>query len=466
MGKSNWRDMREFLDFLEGRGEVMHIEDEVDPDWEVNGITKLVTHRMGPVVVFDKVRGSDYPLVTGLLASERRYLWALGLEDLSELNNEWIKRTAELLAPKIVKAGVCQQEVILESDIDIKRICNIKWHQHDGGCYPGTLSVSITKDPETGIQNAGCYRMATLGKNRLSWGAAPYSHGQLHLTKYERRNEPMPMAVITGFDPVVEIAGATRTPPGIDEFYLAGALRREPLEVVKCKTIDINVPAYAEWVFEGVIQPGIREIDRDFGEVTGYYGEAHSQPVFEIKLITHRMNPLYLGTREGWYPSESTIINGRSSQAEAFKILKGLVPGLLDLKTDVTFEAIAKIDKLFKGHPQQVMDAIWGATYARYKHVIVVDKDIDIWDYNSVHWALSTRVKADRDVYILPRRAGIHRDPALPTREKGWQAGLGIDATFPSEEYAFWGEKVPDTIDDPEILEKTKRKWSSRLKLA
>ncbi len=465
MGKSNWKDMREFLDFLEKKRGVRHITEEVDPEWEVNGITRIALQEQGPAIVFDKIKGADYPLVTGMLASDERYLWALDIEKWSEFNEAWLKRTKQLIPPKIVKTGVCQEETISESDIDLNRICNVKWHQYDGLPYPGTLSISITKDPDTGQLNAGIYRMGTLGKNRLGWGAPEYTHGRQHYMKYERRGEPMPMAVVTGSDPIVEIVGATRTPPGIDEFHLAGALRGEPLEMVKCKTIDIEVPAYSEMVFEGVIQSGVREIEGGFGEYTGYYGARRSLPVFEIKLITHRKNPIYHGTREQWNPSESFLVLGKSAQAEAYKTLKSVVPGLLDLRTDVSYEAIAKIDKLFKGHPQQVMDAIWGSTYARYKHVIIVDKDIDIWDYDSVHWALSTRVKADRDVCILPRRAGQWLDPAVPLKEKGWQAGLGIDATLPTEEYEFYGEKAPRTVDDPEIVAKVKSKWGSTFKI-
>jgi UbiD family decarboxylase len=176
-----------------------------------------------------------------------------------------------------------------------------------------------------------------------------------------------------------------------------------------------------------------------------------------------RKNPMYLGTREQWYPSESALVVGKSSQAVAFDTVRKLVPGVLDMRCDVTYECIVKIDKLFPGHPQQVMDAVWGATYARYKHVIVVDKDIDIWNYDSVHWALSTRVRADRDVNILPRRAGQWLDPAVSLREKGWQTGFGIDATMCTEEYQFWGEKPPRTVDDPEIVQKTLDKWGSKL---
>lgn len=464
MGKTDWYDMREFLDFLQKRNDLIRIKEEVDPDWEVNGITRIDLQKFGPAILFERIKGADLPMVANLLGADRRFLWALGLEEYGQFNEWWARRTETLIPAQLVKSGPCQEEIISEEKIDLNRICNVKWHQYDHGPFPGTLSVSITKDPETGILNAGIYRMETLGKNLLGWGAPEYTHGRQHYIKYERMNKPMPMAVITGYDPIIFIVACTRTPPGIDEFQLAGALRGEPLEMVKCKTIDLEVPATSEIVFEGFIQPHRRSMEGGFGEYTGYYGEARSNPVFEIKLITHRKNPIYLGAREQWYPSDSNIVVGKSSQAVAFKTLKQLVPGILDLRTDVTYEAIVKIDKLFKGHPQQVMDAIWGSTYSRYKHVIVVDKDIDIWDYSSVHWALSTRVKADRDIYILPRRAGQWLDPAVPLREKGWQTGLGIDATMPWEEYEFWNEKPPRTVDDPEIVAKTMEKWGVQLK--
>jgi UbiD family decarboxylase len=465
MSKRNWKDMREFLDFLKEKDDIIYIAEEVDPEWEINGFTRTMCQKQGPALYFQKIKGMNYPMVAGMLASDKRYLWALGLEEEKDLNRTWGEMTRELIPPVIVKKAPCQEEIFKPEDIDLDKICNVKWHEQDGGPYPGTISISVTKDYDAGAQNAGIYRMATLGKNRLSWGAAPYSHGQQHLNQYEKQGKPMPLAIVTGVDPISEIVGATRTAPGIDEFYLAGALRGEPLEVVKCKTIDINVPATAEWVFEGYVYPGVRELDRNFGEVTSYYGEAHRQPVFEIKMKTHRKSPIYQGTREQWYPSESTITCGKSSQGDAFKILKGIVPGLLDMKCDVTFQAIVKIDKLFKGHPQQVMDAIWGATYARYKHVIVVDKDIDIWDYDSLQWALSTRVKADRDVTINSRRAGGHRDPSSPTRERGYESTMGIDATMKNEEYEFWGEPVPTTVDDLQTVERFKKKWGEKLKL-
>jgi UbiD family decarboxylase len=463
MGKANWYDMREFIAHLEERGELVHVSDEVDPAWEINGLTRIGLQEHAPALLFERIRGADFPMLTNLLGTDRRFLDALGIAQWGDFNEEWCRRTERPLPPRIVEQAPCQ-EVVLEGDaIDLRRICNTMWHQHDGGEFPGTLSVSITRDPENGVLNAGIYRMGTLSRNTLGWGAPEYTHGRQHYMKYERLNEPMPMAVVTGFDPIVEIAASTRTPPNVDEFEIAGALRGEPLEMVRCQAIDMIVPATSEFVFEGIVRPGVREIEGGFGEYTGHYGEARSNPVFEVQRITHRRNPIYLGAREQWYPSESALTVGKSSQAVAYKTIKGLVPGIIDMRCDVTYEAIVKIDKLFPGHPQQVMDAVWGATYARYKHVIVVDKDVDIWDYDSVHWALSTRVDAKRDVNILPRRAGQWLDPAVSLREKGWQTGMGIDATMPDEEYRFWDEKPPRLVDDPQVVTRTREKWSGGL---
>jgi len=463
VGKKSWYDMREFIAHLEKRGELVHVAEKVDPDWEINGLTRIGLQEYAPAILFDRIKGVDFPMLTNLLGTDRRFLEALGIEKWSEFNEEWCRRTERPVPPRIVEKAPCQ-EVVIEGDaIDLRRICNTKWHQYDGGEFPGTLSVSITKDPETGVLNAGIYRMGTLSRNTLGWGAPEYTHGRQHYMKYERLGQTMPMAVVTGYDPSVLIVASTRTPPNIDEFQIAGALRGEPLEMVRCQTIDLLVPATSEFVFEGVVRPGVRAIEGGFGEYTGHYGEARSNPVFEVQRITHRRNPIYLGAREQWYPSESALTVGKSSQAVAYKTIKELVPGILDLRCDVTYEAIVKIDKLFPGHPQQAMDAVWGATYARYKHVVVVDKDVDIWDYNSVHWALSTRVDAKRDVYILPRRAGQWLDPAVSLREKGWQTGMGIDATMPVEDYHFWGEQPPRLVDDPEIVARTREKWGGRL---
>ncbi|NQU63842.1 MAG: UbiD family decarboxylase [SAR324 cluster bacterium] len=463
MGKANWHDMREFMDFCEERGELLRITDEVDPAWEINGLTRIALQDRGPALLFENIKGTNFPMLTNLLGKDNRFLWTFGLDNWEQFNQNWLDKTGTMIPPRILESGPFQEEVIERDDIDLHKICNTVWHQFDGGEFPGTLSISITRDRDTGVLNTGIYRMHTLSKNTLGWGAPEYTHGRQHYMMYERNDEPMPMAVVTGYEPMVLIASSTRTGPGIDEFHIAGGLKGEPLDMVESGADGILVPATSEFVFEGFIKPHHREIEGGFGEYTGFFGEARSNPVFEVTRITHRKKPIYLGAREQWYPSESALVVGKSSQAEAFKTVKSLVPGVLDMRCDVTYECIVKIDKLFPGHPQQVMDAVWGGTYARYKHVIIVDKDIDIWDYDMVHWALSTRVRADRDVTISPRRAGQWLDPAVSLREKGWQTQMGIDATLCNEEYEFWGEKPPRLVDDPEVVAKTLAKWENKI---
>lgn len=467
MGKSNWYDMREFMAFLEEKGELVHMHDEVDPK-VAGGLTAISLYSGSPAVVFENVKGADVPCLVGTLATQERFLWALGIDRMDQLNEEWCRRTEKLIPPKIVKDAPCQECVIEEKDIDINKICNIVWHDKDKSPFSVTLGLSITKDLYTGKQNAGIYRGENFDNpsKSVSWGAPEYTHGRQHFMQYEEANKPMPIAIVTGVDPITLIVGATRTPPDVDEFELAGALRQEPLEMVKCQTIDIYVPATAEWVFEGYIYPGQQrqEITEWFGEYTGHYGEQRMMPEVVIKHITHRKNAIFQGTREQWELTDSFWINGTTSQAEAYKTLKQIVPGIIDLRCNKCYEAIVKIKKLFKGHPQQVIDAVWGSTYSRYKHVIVVDEDVDIWDYESVHWALSTRVMADRDVTITSRRAGQWLDPASPLTGKGYQSGLGIDATVPKDDYEFWGNKVPPTVYDTEQLEQIKKEYPHLVK--
>ncbi len=459
--KTNWKDMREFIDFLDTKGQIRHVTEEIDPDWEVNYITRTTLQKLGPCVIFDNIKGAKYPLVTGLLAEDKRFLWALGLDNWSDFNESWAERTQNLIPPKIVTEAPCQEEEILEADIDLNEICNVKWHQKDKSAFPGTLLISVTKDPHTGVQNSGIYRMGIQEKNKLGWGAPLSTHGRMHLTAWEKTGQPMPIALVCGVDPIIEMMGGVGTSPGIDEYYLAGGLRGEAVEMVKCKTIDMLVPATAEWVMEGYIYPNSLELEKTewFGEYTGHYGEAAVLPMVVIKHITHRKNPIFHGTREQWYPSESHYVVGRTHQAETYKIVKKLVPGILDMRCNPAYECIVKIDKLYKGHPQRVMNAVWGSSRGPYKHVIVVDKDIDIWNYEMVHWAMSTRVKADRDVTILPRIPGQWLDPSSAFKERQYQAGLGIDATMPNEEYDRCGDKVPSLVDDPEIMAKGKAKW-------
>lgn len=467
MAKSNWYDMREFNEFLKKQGDLVEVDEEVDPK-VAGALTGISLYDKGPAVIFNNIKGADFPCCVGNMASMQRLLWALGIERIEDLNEEWCRRTEKLVPPKIVTNAPCQEVVIPQDEIDINKYCNIIWHDKDKAPFSVTLGLSITKDYHTGKQNAGIYRGENFDNpsRSVSWGAPEYTHGRQHLMGWEEANEPMPIAIATGVDPISLLVGATRTPPNVDEFELAGALRREPLEMVKCQTIDIYVPASSEFVFEGWVYPKQlrQEITEWFGEYTGHYGEQRMMPEVVITHVTHRKDACFQGTREQWENTESFYINGTTSQCEAYKTLKSVVPGIIDMRCNKCYEAVVKIKKMFKGHPQQVIDAVWGSTYSRYKHVFVVDEDVDIWDYESLHWALSTRVMADRDVTITSRRAGQWLDPASPLTGKGWQSGMGIDCTMPVEDYEFWKDHIPLTVNDPEQLGEVRKNFAAIVK--
>jgi len=209
MGKANWYDMREFMDALEERGQLLRISEKVDPSWEINGLTRIALQDRAPALLFENIEGTDYPMVANLLGEDQRYLFSLGIEKWSDYNAEWIRRTENYIPPRMVDSGPCQEEVIEGDDIDLHKICNTVWHEHDGGEFPGTLSISITRDRDTGVLNTGIYRMHTLSKNTLGWGAPEYTHGRQHYMMYERADEEMPMAVATGYDPTVMVVSST-----------------------------------------------------------------------------------------------------------------------------------------------------------------------------------------------------------------------------------------------------------------
>ncbi len=243
MGKANWYDMREFMDFCELHGELLRITDEVDPAWEINGLTRIALQDRGPALLFENIKGTNFPMVANLLGKDNRFLWTFGLDNWGQFNQNWLDKTDTLIPPRILESGPCQEEVIEGDHIDLHKICNTVWHQYDGGEFPGTLSISITRDRDTGVLNTGIYRMQALSKSTLGWGAPEYTHGRQHYMMYERKDEPMPMAVATGYDPMVLIVSSTRTGPGVDEFHIAGALKGEPLDMVERGADGILVPA-------------------------------------------------------------------------------------------------------------------------------------------------------------------------------------------------------------------------------
>jgi len=300
--------LREFLSFLEERGQLARVSREINGNsYEVSAILDKLSKQSGKAVIFENLKNYDMPLCANILGTLKRVSMALEATEQS-LFNEWNRRRlSEWPAPKYVSDGPCKELIIKKEQVNLLRYPILKWNPLDGGPYI-TLGAMISKDPETGDRNAGIYRMLVQGKNQLGINMLPGKHITAHYSKAEAKGKPLEAAVAIGLDPTIVLVAATRLKLGEDELAFAGALRKEPVKITACQTVDIEVPAFAEIVMEGRIPPKIRAIEGPFGECTGYYGAAHNMPVFRIETITQREHPIYQATYTGKPPKEEHAI--------------------------------------------------------------------------------------------------------------------------------------------------------------
>ncbi len=425
------RDLRSYLEALEEAGELARISTPVALDQEIGAVCfRNLTHN-GPGLLFERPGGSDIPLAVDLLASRRRYALALGTEP-ELLASEWNRRVATLRPPVIVERGACQEHVLTGADVDLTRLPAPIWNELDGGPYL-TLSCHVTKDPETGIRNVGVYRNQVHDRNRLGLLAAPYTH--LGLQKRKAQG-PFPVAIVIGADPVVLMTATSPVPFGTDELAVAGALRQAPLELVRCVTVPLEVPASAEIVIEGEVVPDDVMDEGPFGEFTGYYGgPTEPRQVIRVKAITHRDRPILQQTYEGRPPHESAILTGVPREAELMRQIA--LPGIKRVHVTApgggALHAVVAIEKLYEGYGKAIGMAVLGTHPGRFiKQVIVVEDDVDPFDPHQVEWAIATRVQPHRDIEIIKEVTGIILDPSLPRAEQSVHARTSktiIDAT-------------------------------------
>ncbi|MBI4187113.1 MAG: UbiD family decarboxylase [Chloroflexi bacterium] len=469
-----YRDLREFITLLERKRLLARVKAEVDPAWEINGITnklinEAVTSGKSPAVIFEKVKGHKVPVLCNLIGTLERLALALETESADErvIREEWLKRIGHPIPPKKVKTGPCKENILTGEKADFNAIFPpVIWHKGDGGAYIGTLAIQVTKDPETGVQNAGIYRMMVRTKNETGLMFPAVQHAGQHLGKWRRLfpGKPMPVAIAIGTDPVYLLAAGAKFhhPPSEDDY--AGALRKEPLELVKCETCDLTVPATSEIVLEGEVYPDELKPDGPFGEYTGHQGAAQMLNVFHLKTITHRDNPIFLGEREG-YPSETGLISLKSKEYLIYERLRKL-PGVIDVhmpREGCAFKLIIALRKSWPGHVNQIIQSVWGDLDLglSFRYIVVVDEGVDIRNPAHVEWAVSNYVQPDRDILIAPRSpgGGGGLDVSQPYSKRRWSAKWGVDATLPTEEYEAEGTKAPELCDDPDIKAKVEAQW-------
>jgi len=434
-----YRDLRAFLQRLEREGELHRVEVEVDLAYEVGAVCRLALDRGGEernkALFFTRPKGHSRPLAVNLLSSRKRYCLALEC-NADDLHQEWIRRTQNPMAPRMVKDGPCKEVVSVGKDVDLYKLPIPVWNAMDGGPYI-TFPCQISKDPESGARNAGMYRAMVHDEKTLGILAGPYRHIRHHFEKAHAQGKALPVAIAVGLDPAIYAAVIAPFPFGVDEIAMAGALRGEPVEMVPCETIPLEVPATAEVVIEGEIPPGVLREEGPFGEFTGYYGDRAPRPVIQVKAITHRRDFILQESYMGLPPHEACVAWAVCNEAELIRQCP--LPGIR--KVHFTsgggggLHAIVSVQKPFDGFGKMVGLSVLGTTAGRtIKIVTVVDADVDPYDLAQVDWAVATRMQIDRDIDIIKDVTANILDPTMTLDEKRGASRTDkmiIDATKP-----------------------------------
>lgn len=421
-------DLRAHLAELEKHGLLKRVKNEIDKDWELSAVSRWVyignKEDSRYATLYENVKGFDIPVVVGAIGgSYKTYAVALGVdpnlprkEVMQQIREKWINALDNPIKPVLVEDGPVHENLITGDDVDVHMLPVPVWTpEKDRGWDKGngyiTSPYHVTKDPETGIRNVGTYRtMLREEKDFLGIAGTFGAHIWHHIKKNEEKGKPTEIATVIGCDPAVGMVAVTEVPYGVDEFAVAGALRGEPLRLVKCKTVDIEVPASAEIVIEGrLLSEKEREYEAEapFGEYTGYQGSAKFSPVYEVTAITHRNNPIYQAFISQMPPSESSKVRHVAYEALILKHFKSMgFEGIVDINIPESTQAgvvIVSIRKNNDGQPARIANAILAALQPRWgKFIIVTDDDVDVYDLDNVLWAMTFRTS------LTPKRRGIH----------------------------------------------------------
>lgn len=454
-----YADLREFIKRLEKEGEITKVKAEVDIKYEIGAICRRNLKHKNQALFFEKPKGYSVPIAAGLLDSRSRYYLAMETNQ-ENFCQEFLKRSERSIPPRLVKDGPCKENIILGKDVDLFKIPIPTWNEKDGGPYI-TLGTTTVKDPDTGVRNIGVYRHMVHNGQSIGILAAQYRQIAQFAKKVHNRGEALPVAISIGQDPVITASAIVALPPGKDELGLAGALRGEPVDLVKCETVPLEVPATAEIIIEGEIRPGDMREEGTFGEFPGYYGgERIPRPVISIKAITHRKEPIYECCYEGRPPTCDSVTQILTHEAQIMGIAQPL--GLKKIRMCVgsaMFMAIASIHKEFAGQERGVATAILGTPSGKWiKTLILVDEDIDPDNWTDVEWALGTRFQPAEDVIILQGMAGFVLDPSVNREETkvghARTSKMIIDATKPVHRpYA------EECRPKPDVMEKVIANW-------
>jgi 4-hydroxy-3-polyprenylbenzoate decarboxylase len=470
-----YSDLREFLAFLEQRGELIRISQEVDPSLEMTEISDRTLRAKGPALLFENPKGYDTPVLCNLFGTPERVAMGMGQESVTALRDVgtllaflkepeppkglrdlWEKRhdfKQVLNMPvKEIKNAPCQ-EIVLEGDqVDLDQL-------PIQTCWPGdvgplvTWALAITRGPEKERQNLGIYRMQKVAKNKLIMRWLAHRGGALDYRDFQKKypGKPYPVAIALGADPATTLGAVTPVPDTLSEYAFAGLLRGEKTQVTKCIGSDLQVPASAEYILEGFLHPGEEAEEGPFGDHTGYYNEVETFPVFTIDRITHRKDPIYHSTYTGRPPDEPAIL-GVALNEVFVPILQKQFPEIVDFylpPEGCSYRmAVVSMKKQYPGHAKRVMMGVWSFLhqFMYTKFVIVTDDDVDVRNWEDVIWAMTTRMDPTRDTVLVDNTPIDYLDFASPVSGLGSKMGLDATNKMPGETNREWGE--PIEMDD------------------
>jgi 4-hydroxy-3-polyprenylbenzoate decarboxylase len=470
--------LREFVDALRTAGELHVVDAGVDPRLEVSEITDRVVKSGGPALLFSNVNGSNFPVLTNQFGTHRRMARAFGATTLDEVGAR-IRRLIDLAplrgsllakiggalrlaplanaAPKVVRDAPVHEVIVKEPDLSALPVLTT-WPL-DAGPFI-TLPLVITKDPRTQRFNVGMYRMQVFGPTETAMHWQRHKHGRAHARAWGTK---VPTAVAIGTEPVLTYAATAPLPPLLDEFAFAGLLRGKPVRLAPAKSIDLMVPADAEFVLEGYVDNEDLRLEGPFGDHTGVYTPADQYPTFHVTCITHRRDPIYAATVVGKPPMEDAWL-GKATERIFLPVLQAMLPEVVDMNLPVEggFQnlAIVSIQKSYPGQAKKVLNALWGLGHMMMltRVLIVVDADVDVQDTRAVAWFVLNNLAPDRDIVMMP---GPVDDLDHGSYSVAYGMKIGVDATRKDRSEGYTREWPPEMIMDQATRSLVTERWRS-----
>ena len=475
-----YADLPEFLAALERDGDLRRVTARVDPTLEISEITQRVVRAGGPALLFENPTRGDMPVAMNLFGNVRRMARALGVEHLDEIGERigalvkpelpvgWagirdgLGKLMQLksVPPKKVKGAPCQEVVYKGDKVDLNRLPGLVTWPGDGGIFHN-YGLTHTRHPETGKRNLGLYRLQQHDHNTLGMHWQIHKDSTAHHAVAERRGERLPVAIAFGCDPVVSYSASAPLPGDIDEYLFAGFLRGQRVEMTDCLTVPLQVPANAQVVLEGYVEPGERLPEGPFGDHTGYYTPIEPFPVLHVETMTTQRNPIYHSIITSRPPQEDLGL-GKATERIFLPLIKMMIPDIVDVNMPEpgVFHncLVVSIRKRYPKHAQKVMNAVWGLhLLSLTKLIVVVDEDCDVQDLREVAFRAFGNVDYKHDL-LLTEGPVDHLDHASYQQFWGGKAGVDATAKLPTEGYTRgW----PDlTVMSPDIVSKVDGRWT------